>query len=124
VRYHGVFGARSTWRALVTPKPPDRVARKKKRKAYGDAPEAAEPKATATAAPAASMPGRIPPQADADDVVPAIPAAATRAPTAPPVATAAHAMPMAEPAAVPGAPPLRAMAVASDDATRITVDAA
>ena len=36
VRYHGVFGARSSWRALVTPKPPDGVARRKKSKACRD----------------------------------------------------------------------------------------
>jgi hypothetical protein len=29
VRYHGVFAARSSWRALVTPKPPERVSRNK-----------------------------------------------------------------------------------------------
>jgi hypothetical protein len=31
-RYHGVFAARSSWRALVTPKPPDGVVRRKAEK--------------------------------------------------------------------------------------------
>jgi hypothetical protein len=31
-RYHGVFAARSSWRALVTPKPPDGVVRRKTEK--------------------------------------------------------------------------------------------
>jgi hypothetical protein len=30
-RYHGVFAARSSWRPLVTPKPPDGVVRRKKK---------------------------------------------------------------------------------------------
>ena len=40
VRYHGVFASRSSWRALVTPKPP---ARASKPKACAAPPSAASP---------------------------------------------------------------------------------
>ncbi len=36
VRYHGVFAARSSWRALVTPKPPHGLASPKKPKPCGE----------------------------------------------------------------------------------------
>jgi hypothetical protein len=51
VRYHGVFGARSSWRALVTPKPPDGVARRKKSKRCPSdtpSPSAPAPRASST----------------------------------------------------------------------------
>jgi hypothetical protein len=48
VRYHGVFAARSSWRGLVTPKPPDGVERRKKSKGCTDA-TAAEADAKAAA---------------------------------------------------------------------------
>ena len=57
VRYHGVFAARSSWRALVTPKPPDGVARTKKAKACREA----EATAKATAPPPPSPPPVAPP---------------------------------------------------------------
>jgi hypothetical protein len=49
VRYYGVFAARSSWRALVTPKPPDGVARRKKPNACRDAPQASAPPSPAGA---------------------------------------------------------------------------
>ena len=91
VRYHGVFAARSSWRALVTPKPPDGVVRRRKK-----------PKACSDA-----------PQAGPNEVTPAPPPRA-------PAPAAASAMPA--PAAMPDAPELRAVAVASDDPTMISVE--
>src|SRR5205823_5616297 len=89
VRYHGALAARSSWRALVTPKPRDGVARRKKKpKACSDDPQASTP----SAAPA-PVPARITPQPGANDgaaTTPArapVPAAATVAATA--AATAA-----------------------------------
>jgi hypothetical protein len=81
-------------RALVTPKPPDGVARRKKPKACTDAPTA---KAPTTDAPAA-VPARITPQTSANGAANALPSAL--APTAVPVApipapSAPHAVPLA-----------------------------
>jgi Putative transposase len=113
VRYHGVFAARSSWRALVTPKPPDGVARRKKRsRACSDDPQASAP----SAAPA-PVPGRFTPQPGANDGAATTPA---RAPVPDAAADAASAM--AKPAATPGAPDLRAVAVASDDPTIISIE--
>jgi hypothetical protein len=112
VRYHGVFAARSLWRALVTPKPPDGVARRKKKpKACGDDPQAGAP----SAAPA-PVPRSTTPRAGANDV------AADTAPRAPAPA-AATAAASATPAAAAGlsTPALRAVVVAADDPTILTV---
>jgi hypothetical protein len=80
VRYHGVFGARSSWRALVTPKPPDGGARRKRKsKACSDDRQAG----ASSAAPApVPVPARSTPQAGAND-------AAEDAAKAPPQADAA-----------------------------------
>jgi hypothetical protein len=115
VRYHGVFAARSWWRALVTPKPPDGVAlRKKKPKACNDEPQVGTP----SAAPAPS-PRSTTPQAGASDVAAD---AAPRAP-APPAPAAATATTSATPAAAaaPSAPTVCVVAVASGDPTILTV---
>jgi Putative transposase/Transposase zinc-binding domain len=78
VRYHGVFAARSSWRALVTPKPPDGVARRKKEKPCASAPT------TPSSAPPAPTP-----QANVLPSPPAPPAAsASPASTAPPPSVA------------------------------------
>src|SRR5215468_7488329 len=107
VRYHGVFGARSSWRALVTPKPPDGVARRKsKPKACSD-----DPQAGALVAAPAPASASISPQAGATDVAATPP---PRAP-APAAATAAAASAMPAPAATPAAPDLRVVAIALDD---------
>ena len=113
VRYHGVFAARSSWRALVTPKPPFGVVRrKKKQKACGDDAQAGAP--SASPASPGPVPASITPQAFAND------SAAATPPRAPAAATAV-ASTMPEPAAPPGAKALRAVAIASDDPTMITV---
>jgi len=103
VRYHGVFAARSSWRALVTPKPPDGVARRKKPKAC----------TFATAA-----------KADAPDAVPARttpPASANESANA-----SANALPSAlapAPAALTAAPiPAPAVPIVIDDPTTISVE--
>jgi hypothetical protein len=57
VRYHGVFAARSSWRARVTPKPPDGVARRKKSKRC----PSDTPSPSAPAAPRASSTNAAPP---------------------------------------------------------------
>jgi len=121
VRYHSerserVFAARSSWRALVTPKPPDGVARRKnKPNACGDDPLAGAP--IAAPAPAAPSPASITPQAGANDGAPAPP------PQAPaPAAATAAASAMPAPTATPGASDLRAVAMASGDPTMTTVE--
>jgi hypothetical protein len=64
----GVFAARSSWRALVTPKPPDGVARRKKPKRCASAPSTASSTSPA-------LPTRATPQANgAADAVPSTPA--------------------------------------------------
>jgi hypothetical protein len=64
--YHGVFAARSSWRALVTPKPPDGVVRrKKKQKACSDDAQAGA--RSASPAPPGPVPASITPQAFAND---------------------------------------------------------
>jgi hypothetical protein len=89
VRYHGVFAARSSWRALVTPKPPDGVARRKKQKPCTDAAPTAPP----TSAPAA-LPAHPTPQplalGSANPPPTALPAAPILAPSV------AHAVPIAK----------------------------
>ena len=113
VRYHGVFAARSSWRALVTPKPLDGgVRRKKKPKACGDDAQASAP--SASPAPPGPVPASITPHPSAND------GAAAPPPRAPAAATAV-ASTMPEPAAPPGAKALCAVAMASDDPTMITV---
>ena len=67
VRYHGVFGARSSWRALVTPKPRDGVARRMhKPKACSDDRQAGAPGA-APAPVSVPVPARLTPQAGPND---------------------------------------------------------
>ena len=85
VRYHGVFAARSSWRALVTPKPPDGVARRTKPKPCSDPP----PAAPTTSAPAA-LPARTTPQ-------PLAPGSANAPASAAPILapSALHALPIA-----------------------------
>jgi len=53
VRYHGVFASRSSWRALVTPKPPAHAA---KAKACTPAPASPAPASPAPASPALASP--------------------------------------------------------------------
>ena len=97
-RYHGVFAARSSWRALVTPKPPDGVARRKKPKPCTDATTA---HATTTAAPAepAALPARTTPTVPLQNGLGNAPASALHAttaapaPTATPVSAPSHAHP-------------------------------
>ena len=61
VRYNGVFAARSSWRALVTPKPPDGVARRKKKpKPCSDAPQTSAPPADAPPPAGARIPATAP----------------------------------------------------------------
>jgi len=69
VRYHGVFAARSSWRALVTPKPPDGVARRKKPKSCASEPPASAP--TPDAAAAVPVPARNARQANGSANAPA-----------------------------------------------------
>ena len=78
VRYHGVFAARSSWRALVTPKPPGGVPRRKKPKPCASA-SLSTSKAASNATPA------LPTLAPQANVPPPPPApAAPRAPSASP----------------------------------------
>ena len=70
VRYHGVFAARSSWRALVTPKLPDGVARRNKPKPCTEAKAANAPPVSTPLpdAPSAvpstgAVPARTPPSA-------------------------------------------------------------
>jgi len=121
VRYHGVLGARSSWRARVTPKPPDGVARRKKKsKACSDDRQAGAPSAATTPVP---VPARFAPQAGANDAAKdatkAPPHAGAAATTAAATAAAAAVTPAPHP--TPGSSGLRAVAVASDDPTIITI---
>jgi hypothetical protein len=121
VRYHGVFAARSSWRKRVTPKPPDGVARRKKKPqacsdgAHDGAPLAAPapvPQAGAndvTATRPAPVPG---PQAGVNEPTMTTP---PRAPAAPVAMTAAIAAASATPAAAPAA----SVAFAYEDPTMI-----
>jgi hypothetical protein len=91
VRYHGVFAARSSWRALVTPKPPDGVARRKKPKPCTEAPSANAPPVSTplpdapSAAPSpAAVPARTAPPANASTNTP--PSALAPARATPPAA--------------------------------------
>jgi hypothetical protein len=102
VRYHGVFAARSSWRALVTPKPRDGKARRKKPKPCTAAPPSKAPPPTATGA----LPIPTSPQA-----LPQAPANA--AANAPPW------LPVPPPHPAPQGP--RAPPLACDDPTMITL---
>ena len=104
VRYHGVFAARSSWRALVTPKPPDGLARPKKSKPCGDA------EADAIAA---APPPRSPP--------PASPSPPRGAPPTDRTETPANALPSPALASPSSASLAHAVPVAFDDPTLITV---
>jgi hypothetical protein len=103
VRYHGVFAARSSWRRLVTPKPPDGLARPKKSTSCRDA---------ETDAKVAAPPPRSPP-----------PASSTPSPGAPPTyrsETPAKAPPSPALASPSSASPAHVVPVAFDDPTLIT----
>ena len=70
-RFHGVFAARSSWRPLVTPKPPDGAARPKSRKPCEDREPPAPVDKTTTPTP------ELRPSANATESSPAL-LAATR----------------------------------------------
>jgi hypothetical protein len=116
VRYHGVFAARSSWRALVTPKPPDGVARRKKKpKVCRDDAQVGVPLAAQAPVPR--------PQAGANDVSTTMPPCAPAAPVAvTATATTAAASATPAPSMAPGAPALRAVAVAVEDPTMTAVE--
>jgi hypothetical protein len=104
VRYHGVFAARSSWRALATPKPPLGLARPKKSKPCTDA----ETDAKAMAHPPPSPP----------------PASSAPSPGAPPMDRTqipALASPSPALASPSSASPAHVVLVAFDDPTTITV---
>ena len=123
VRYNGVFAARSSWRALVTPKPPDGVARRKKPKPCPEGTDAkASPisKVPATGAPPpapTAVPAHTPPPANANGAANAF----TNAQNAPPSTSAVTALPVATMAAMSAPPAVQAVAVAFDDPTAISV---
>ena len=122
VRYHGVFGARSSWRALVTPKPRDGVARRMhKPKTCSDDRQAGAPEAAPTPVPV-SVPVRSTPQAGPNDAAKDAAKAPPQAGAAATTAAATTAAVMAAPSATPGASGLHAVAVPSDDPTMITVE--
>jgi hypothetical protein len=80
VRYHGVFSSRSSWRKLVTPKPPA-GARAPKPKTHGASPSAPASPSGSTHAPASPAP------APASPAPPAPPASASPAPASPVLAS-------------------------------------
>nr|WP_233561666.1 transposase [Sorangium cellulosum] len=53
VRYHGVFAPRSSWRSLVTPKPPARAAKSEPCAGHAPLPAAPAPASPAPASPCA-----------------------------------------------------------------------
>jgi len=71
-RFHGVFAARSSWRPLVTPKPPDGAARPKSRKPCEDREPPAPVDKTTTPTP------ELRPSANATESSPALLVTATR----------------------------------------------
>jgi hypothetical protein len=95
VRYHGVFAARSSWRALVTPKPPDGLARPKKsspcREAETDVKAPAPPRPSPSPAPSAPSPGAQP-MDRAETPANALPSRALASPSS---ASSAHVVPVA-----------------------------
>ena len=115
---HGVFGARSKWRALVTLKPPGGVAPRKK-KACPDGAEAPIAKAPMPREPAVPASTTATPPVTANGTA----GAATSAPNVPPSALAATALPVgaAAVAPVPAPSAAAAVAVAFGDATAMTV---
>ena len=120
VRYHGVFAARSSWRALVTPKPPGGVAPRKKPKACTEGTETSA-ESIAKAPPAAALPPA--PPAMPAPTTPPVSAngaanASTSAPNAPPSTLAPNALPVVP---APAPPAVHAVAVAFDDPTVITI---
>jgi len=111
VRYHGVFAARSKWRALVTLKPPGGVAPRKK-KACPEAPIAKAPLPREPAVPASTT---ATPPVTANGTADA----ATSAPNVPPSALAATALAAtAAPAPVVAPPSLRLTASAAGRGAR------
>ena len=111
VRYHGVFAARSSWRARVTPKPPCGVARPNKPK-----PCAGEPPAPLRLP---SIPSVVPtptaPQANDRASLSPKPPPSTHAPAAKPVSPVTASSPIT---ASKGARPVP---IANEDPTTITV---
>ena len=121
VRYHGVFAARSKWRALVTLKPPGGVAPRKK-KACPEGAEAPLAKAPLTREPAVPASATAMPPVTANGAADA----ATSAPNVQPSALAATALPVAAPGVAAPAPApapsvADAVAVAVGDTTAMTV---
>jgi hypothetical protein len=113
VRDHGVVAARSSWRALVTPKPPDGVARRKKPKSCASEPPANAPTPDAASpAPASAVPARNALQANGSANVPPSSFALSPVSAAPAPGTAPS---VANPV------PLAFEAIASEDPTTITV---
>ncbi|MFS8067973.1 MAG: hypothetical protein ACMG6S_16590, partial [Byssovorax sp.] len=104
---NGVIAARSSWRALVTPKPPDGVARRKKSKTCNEEQEASAKGATT---PSASTP--------APASSPASPQSAPQAEGSPSPANASPSPSLASPSTAPLAP---AVPVAYADPTILTV---
>ena len=113
VRYHGVFAARSSWRALVTPKPPDGVARRKKPKPCTEA-KAANASAANTPPPdaPAAVPASVSQQASANG--------AANASTSAPSTAAAPAKGALPAASIPGPSVLHAVPRALDEQPAIT----
>jgi Putative transposase/Transposase zinc-binding domain len=104
VRYHGVFASRSSWRPLVTPKPPPEAAKPKP----CAAPSASAP-TTAAAPPVPAAASAAPAPAPAPAAVPApalpttaSPAAATRATATPEPSLSATAAGLADAEVAPG----------------------
>ena len=119
VRYHGVFGARSKWRALVTLKPPGGVAPRKK-KACPEGAEAPIAKAPLPREPAVPASTTATPPVTANGTA----GAATSAPNVPPTALAATAVPGAAAtvvAPVPAPSAAAAVAVVFGGTTAMTV---
>jgi len=121
VRYHGVFGARSKWRALVTLKPPGGVAPRKK-KACPEGAEAPIAKAPLPQEPAVPASTTATPPVTANGTA----GAATSAPNVPPsalaaTALAATAVPAPVVAPVPAPSAAHAVAVAFGGTTAMTV---
>jgi hypothetical protein len=114
VRYHGVFAPRSSWRALVTPKPPHKAAKPKPCVEHAPgAPASPAPPAAAAAAPAPAIvsPAPAPPWA----------AAAAAAAPAPAIVSPAPAPPWAPPSS-PASSPAPAEPVVRVEPTTISVE--
>lgn len=93
--YHGVFAARSAWRTLVTPKPPDGSARRKTSKKCGDAEASAKTAAPPPAVPPPSPSPSAPPKDGAASSANAAPSPALASPSSEAEAAATFALPAA-----------------------------